>query len=666
MKILSPQNLSRPAFALIATMASLVVILIVFAGLMLWLSSNGTQMERNNEFINSEAAAEGATELVYSKMELDYLYQSLNSSNFYNAFVPNITGWPVTYTFNVTVAYGPQSSILQALGASYTNLMGEPQTNVITVTATPAGEAFNAPATVSQTIVFASVPAFQFAIFYNIDLDMSPGSAMAINGATFCNHNIWCYPSGQMTFNGPVEAAGNYFFAWDTNGDQSSNISSSPQTPNFNQGTPLSHANPLILPIGAGTSTNNNPTNVAAIIEIPPAGAAAPAQVAYTSTNLVYDFNAASLIVSNSATGTNRTVPLGNNFTVYLNDSLYTPVYVQSGGVAAHWIQLTNDFFAISNKLGGIYHVFTTNYVPNFNFNNVGSITWIGNPNGTNTVFYAGFSFLTNTSFTDYRESATVQAVQIDVAALRRWITNGVAVNGGQNWSLELAEDIGKGINSIYVYNAVPFIGQKQLPAVCMVNGSLLPNSTNYVSGTNCVTSGLTVATPMPLYVIGDYNVQIDGMTTTVDGTHNTGPTYPAGFLADAITILSSSWYSDWTQSNYNNRNATSTTINAACLEGIVPSSGGGSGSKAHYSGGIENFLRLLEDWSGGCTLTYNGSIMVMFPSQYATNYWQLPNNYYGIPTRNWGFDTNFEIQADLPPLTPQFRAVVRNTWSGY
>ncbi|MGH7942711.1 MAG: hypothetical protein ACREE6_12760, partial [Limisphaerales bacterium] len=83
-----------------------------------------------------------------------------------------------------------------------------------------------------------------------------------------------------------------------------------------------------------------------------------------------------------------------------------------------------------------------------------------------------------------------------------------------------------------------------------------------------------------------------------------------------------------------------------------------------HYSGGIENFLRLLEDWNGK-TLTYNGSIMVMFASKYATNYWQLPEAYYYFPNRQWAFDTNFLIQSDLPPLTPNFRTVIRNSWTG-
>jgi hypothetical protein len=65
----------------------------------------------------------------------------------------------------------------------------------------------------------------------------------------------------------------------------------------------------------------------------------------------------------------------------------------------------------------------------------------------------------------------------------------------------------------------------------------------------------------------------------------------------------------------------------------------------------VENSLRFLEYWAG-TTLTYNGSIVVMFPSIIATNVWG--GSYYGVPTRNWGFDFNFLQQTKLPPLTPQ------------
>ena len=73
------------------------------------------------------------------------------------------------------------------------------------------------------------------------------------------------------------------------------------------------------------------------------------------------------------------------------------------------------------------------------------------------------------------------------------------------------------------------------------------------------------------------------------------------------------------------------------------------------YSGGVENFLRMLESWGTSGDLWYNGSIMAMFPSRYATNFWQQTGNYYDAPTRHWAFDTNFVNPARLPPCTPWF-----------
>jgi hypothetical protein len=71
----------------------------------------------------------------------------------------------------------------------------------------------------------------------------------------------------------------------------------------------------------------------------------------------------------------------------------------------------------------------------------------------------------------------------------------------------------------------------------------------------------------------------------------------------------------------------------------------------------------LLEDWSGN-TLTYNGSIVVMFTSIYATNYWQTPKNYYNVPTRAWGFDANFMQPGGSPPCAPEAKALIRGSWT--
>ncbi|HTV63269.1 MAG TPA: immunoglobulin domain-containing protein, partial [Verrucomicrobiae bacterium] len=329
-----------------------------------------------------------------------------------------------------------------------------------------------------------------------------------------------------------------------------------------------------------------------------------------------------------------------------------------------HRNQLTNDFYIVTNSSSSSVSIVTSNLfsLPNFTSSDLTNswgpsakfLTWkVGTTNWG--VKYAGWSFLTNVSFYDYRESKTVQAVEIVVSNLDAWITNN-GVNGGSNWNYALTADNGRGIDSVYVYNSVPMTSS-QLPAVRVIGGAQLPYSLVVISGTTYTNDGLTIATPQPMYVAGDYNVRLaTDAAGSRPGASNMAHTYPAAILADAVTVLSDSWEDSYNSATFlTARTPTSTAITAAVIEGIVPSStnypqvGGVTG----YSGGLENFLRLLEDWSGSISLTYNGSIAVLFPSQYATNFWQTTGHYYNAPVRVWSFDTNFENSALLPVLTP-------------
>src|SRR5206468_4817822 len=95
----------------------------------------------------------------------------------------------------------------------------------------------------------------------------------------------------------------------------------------------------------------------------------------------------------------------------------------------------------------------------------------------------------------------------------------------------------------------------------------------------------------------------VQPMSNSGDPTQPTVPGYsrqPAAIIGDAVTILSNSW-SDALSGTV--PTATNTTVNAGIISGIVPS---GSG---YYSGGVENFPRFLENWSGN-TLTYYCSIL--------------------------------------------------------
>jgi hypothetical protein len=134
--------------------------------------------------------------------------------------------------------------------------------------------------------------------------------------------------------------------------------------------------------------------------------------------------------------------------------------------------------------------------------------------------------------------------------------------------------------------------------------------------------------------------------------------TKPASLVGDAVTVLSNGWSdsANATSSKGNLHDATGTTVNAAFLAGIVPTSANS------YSGGVENFPRFLENWSGD-TLTYNGSMVVMFYSKIATGLWVGTGTYYNPPVRNWSFDNNFLNPNKMPPGTPAFRVLVRGDW---
>ena len=247
------------------------------------------------------------------------------------------------------------------------------------------------------------------------------------------------------------------------------------------------------------------------------------------------------------------------------------------------------------------------------------------NGNGANVSWTDAKTFVnTNVSFYDYRESKTIKTTQIDIGKMTTWFKGQTKV---------------KGLNSVYVADLRTQNSGTE-PGIRLTNGMTLPDG------------GLTVATPDPLYVEGNYNVD-----STQVGTANTSKSQPAALVADSINVLSGNWSDANSSKALNNRIATATTVNAAFLAGIVPSGNG------YYSGGVENFPRFLEDWSNK-TFTYNGSMVVMFPSLIGNGTWKgTGGNYYNPPTRAWNFDINFSDPNKLPPITPRVSTAIRGQW---
>ncbi len=235
----------------------------------------------------------------------------------------------------------------------------------------------------------------------------------------------------------------------------------------------------------------------------------------------------------------------------------------------------------------------------------------------------------TSTTFFNKREGKTIKATQLNVARLKTWSATNTTLR--------------------------PLLGNRDVRIVYIADNRTQTSGTEsgvrVVEGESLPDLGLTVATPNPLYVKGNFNA-----TGSDVGKNETENTKPASLVGDSINILSTEWDDSNSALGIGARKAGDTTVNAAILSGIVPSNG------TYYSGGVENFPRFLENWSGR-TLTYNGSMVVMFNSKIATAPWGGAD-VYNPPSRDWAFDKKFLDATRLPPGTPDVRGINRSECS--
>ncbi len=158
----------------------------------------------------------------------------------------------------------------------------------------------------------------------------------------------------------------------------------------------------------------------------------------------------------------------------------------------------------------------------------------------------------------------------------------------------------------------------------------------------------IAIATDRPIYIQGDYN---------------TGDWQPSSVVGDGITILSEAWNDAAHPIGSGMTTAATTSVYTAVLAGHTPTpwdwyNGGGN---APYGGGVENYLRFIESWSGR-TSTYYGSLVSLSESIYANAPWSY-GSYYRAPARDWHFDMRFESPDDLPPGTPVVGNVIHTAF---
>jgi hypothetical protein len=585
-----PGARGREGYILATTMLFTAIGFLILADVMSYTTVNGALSQRNNQLYDSELAAEAATEKVLTKVTADFqsggeslVYSRLSN---YGTNYPTSAENPYWSKFQFSDAQGHNNatyvarlapSVYTNLDAQYTGLMGVAAVYRVVANASEIGMAASIQRGVKQDVQVATIPAFQFAIFYNQDMEINPGPVMNVTGRVHSNANLYTQPQAPETFYSDVTAVQQIILGK----DPLDPTVRTPSTTTFD-GAHDSKVTTISLPIG----TNNTPSAVQAILQPPPAGespSSAMGQLRY--------YNQADLVVM-----------ITNNVTSA--SSVLTNI------VSGHPVYTTNVTFSTNiliNATSGLANNFATP-VP------AGEIS----------------KFIITNSFYNAREAATIQSIDLNVGQLISWS----ATNS------DIRSAIGRDVNLVYLDD------QRPMPAgfesgIRVTNGQTLPPL------------GLTVATPNPMYVAGNFNAP-----NAYLGTTNTSTTLPSSLVGDAITILSSSWKDSNSTLGLNSgsRNATATTVNAAILAGNVPSNG------SYYSGGVENFPRFLENWAG-VTITYNGSMVMMFPSAKATGPWGGAN-VYNPPNRNWAFNLNYLDPTKLPPGTPQFRTLIRAAWT--
>ncbi len=565
MKIQSRSRTRRTSgYALMLVLIISVATLTILGAALNWCMTNTTINQRNNQYFKTLAAAEAATEKVITRLASDYQSQgdSLVFANLdsYRHLVPTTAESSVWsgYQFKdgqgalnrTYVEYVPPSQF-QLLNSQYTGLYGYASSYRIISNARELNNSINLTCALEQDIQVATIPIFQFAIFYNVDLEIDPGANMTITGPVHCNSTNYIQPGATLTFNSDVTSVGPIV------------LDKKPGDPLVRSGGTVvfqaehdAGVSTMNLPIG----TNNNPAAVREIVEVPPGS-----EVSSSPMGQQRLYNKADLII------------LVSNNTV-----------VAKSGLA--------------NNFATIFPASQVSYFVN-----------------------------TNASFFNKRENKTVQATEIDITKLRAWdATNTYAQ------SLPAGD-----VRTLYVEDFRTQTGSTE-------------SGVRLINGQTSLPKGLTLATPNPVYIQGNYNAPAAAL-----GTTNTSGTVPCAIIADAVTILSPNWQDVNSGLGLGNRNATDCTVNAAFLAGIVETTSG------NYSGGVENFPRFLESWSNR-TFTYNGSMVVMFDSKFATGLWQGTGSVIGIynpPTRNWAFDQNFRDPNRLPPSTPQVRTLIRGNW---
>ncbi|MEZ5278558.1 MAG: hypothetical protein R3F07_19405 [Opitutaceae bacterium] len=509
----------------------------------------------------------------------------------------------------------------------------------------------------SQRIQARDAPLFTHAIFYNIPMEIAPGPSMDVRGPVHSNNDMYIQAGSGLNFYDTVTSAGainhgplpgigkstdnadvafrdgsgtlvsmNDGTNWLNSSMDSWRADSSQRWDGYVQSA--AHGVQVHNTLGSGDYVPDDPSTAANELQNPAHSIVEPPDTAAAGTTMENEkmANKAGLYLYVDSTTQNVTI---------FKSAAARNAYINSGD-ASGVVTYTED--------------------PTRPLITTAPISY------DSTITNADGSAYANTvhdqTFYDRRWEKNVDLYSIDVGVLREAI-NGTGTGFGNYDEASVTESTPgdwNGVVYVELSNPNTSLGDtSRAPAIRLHNGKKIPNRKEVDAGG---IDGFSLVTNGALYVQGHFNA--NGSISAASSTTPDSGEAPAAVMADAINILSSAWNDGDAALSLSDsgRLAAPTEISAALLTGNVPSDPNASGS-TRYSGGVENFPRFLEKWSG-VDLAYRGSMVALFQSEVATGRWGK-SNVYDPPNRNWGFNTLFGSGTRrFPPGTPNVRSFRR------
>lgn len=488
-------------------------------------------------------------------------------------------------------------------------------------------------------MVFRSrlVPLFQFAAFYNKDLEISPGATMTLNGRVHVNGDLYLNANDTLGITGQVTVSKNI---GNTGGDLYRRRKDN-TTPNC-----------------SGTVRVDNaidPSNIASEPQITCSTAKIPQSTLDTWNKQIlsgYDTIVVPAVETFSPGGDGWNQA---DLRIALDVRTGTPsIIVPNAVLPGNSIMNATQDTAKTNALRACQsNTTSTSFAP------VPSKPYTSVTTPTNRVAEGSVSFrdtregrIGGSSVLGGPPSQPITMLEIDLRGLLQCMRTQRATlfNGTLSTQRDIT-DTSQGGLVVYLTVIGPrslATTQSSLYGVRVRNGDQL--RTNTASDPAIV--GLTIISDQAAYIQGDYNRD-----------DRTGDVWrPASFLVDTLNILSETldvtpgWDVSSSGRVIGSRLALPTKVNAALLAGTTTTGGqeGFGGQGGVYNGGLENYPRLHERWTNQA-LTYKGSFVSLFNPLRSRSEWPGTSIIYDAPIRTWSYDVRFNNAANLPPLSPRF-----------